>query len=168
MQLKITVARHRFITSKLLGRGVAERCKRGDREDSQACGDEEGGPDRLVDDGDEDSMSTWALMQSDRGEEIAVWQTRVSVPLSIIILALIALPIGRVPPRAGRYGRIVVGILFFVVYLNLVRLSGEAIESDLLLPIIGEWWVHIIVLGIAIYLIARESGFGQTPKRGAR
>ena len=125
-------------------------------------------PPQQVDAGDEDSLSTWTLMQSDRGEEIAAWQTRISVPLSIIILALIALPIGRVPPRAGRYGRIVVGILFFVVYLNLVRLSGEAIESDLLPPVIGEWWVHVVVLGIAIYLIARESGFGRTPKRGAR
>ncbi|RJS93848.1 LPS export ABC transporter permease LptF [Salinisphaera sp. Q1T1-3] len=121
-------------------------------------------PGNAVKKDDEDAMSTLALMASDDGEYIATWQTRVSVPLSIIILALIALPIGRVPPRAGRYGRIIVGILFFVVYLNLVRLSGQALESELLPPIIGEWWVHVVVAGIAMYLIARENGFGQQPK----
>lgn len=116
-------------------------------------------PPRSIADDDDDSMSTLALMASDKGKYIATWQTRISVPLSILILALIALPIGRVPPRAGRYGRIIVGILFFVVYLNLVRLSGEALESGALPTVIGEWWVHIVVLVIAIWLIARENGY---------
>lgn len=123
-----------------------------------------GGP---VKQNDKDAKSTLTLMASDDGEDIATWQTRVSVPLSIIILALIALPIGRVPPRAGRYGRIIVGILFFVVYLNLVRLSGQALENGLLPSVVGEWWVHAVVLVIALWLIARENGFGQRP-RGER
>ena len=124
-------------------------------------------PPQQIDDDDEDSMSTLALMQSDRGKYVEAWQTRISVPLSIFILALIALPIGRVPPRSGRYGRIIVGILFFVVYLNLVRLSGQALESKLIPVFIGEWWVHVVVLGIAIALIARENGWGQKPRRRA-
>lgn len=116
-------------------------------------------PARAIDKGDYDAMSTLTLMHSDDSEAISKWQTRISVPLSIIILALIALPIGRVPPRAGRYGRVIVGILFFVVYLNFVRLSGQAIESDLLPAAIGEWWVHVVVLVIAVVLIARENGW---------
>lgn len=116
-------------------------------------------PPQSINDNDYDAKSTLALMQSNDGKAISKWQTRFSVPLSILILALIALPIGRVPPRAGRYGRVTVGILFFVFYLNLVRLSGQAIESGLLPPAIGEWWVHIVVLAIAVALIARENGW---------
>ncbi|WP_084188737.1 LPS export ABC transporter permease LptF [Salinisphaera hydrothermalis] len=122
-------------------------------------------PPSAVKDDDYDAKSTLTLMRSDDGKAISKWQTRISVPLSIFILALIALPIGRVPPRAGRYGRVIVGILFFVVYLNFVRLSGQAIQSGLLPPVIGEWWVHIVVLAIAIVLIARENGWPRRPKR---
>ncbi|WP_109994303.1 LPS export ABC transporter permease LptF [Salinisphaera sp. LB1] len=124
-------------------------------------------PARALKDNDYDAKSTLALMQSDRGKAISKWQTRISVPLSIFILALIALPIGRVPPRAGRYGRVIVGILFFVIYLNLVRLSGQAIESGLLPPVIGEWWVHGVVFAIAMTLIARESGWPRRRVGGA-
>lgn len=123
-------------------------------------------PARAIQNDDYDAMSTLTLMHSDDLQAIYKWQTRISVPLSILILALIALPIGRVPPRAGRYGRVIVGILFFVVYLNLVRLSGQAIENGLLPPAIGEWWVHGVVLAIAIGLIARENGWPRRRRRG--
>lgn len=123
-------------------------------------------PAQAFKDDDYDAKSTLALMRSDDGKATSKWQTRISVPLSIFILALIALPIGRVPPRAGRYGRVIVGILFFVVYLNLVRLSGQAIESGLLPAVIGEWWVHAVVLAIAVVLIARESGWPRRRRAG--
>lgn len=114
---------------------------------------------------DNDAKSTLTLMRSDNLHAISKWQTRISVPLSIIILALIALPIGRAPPRAGRYGRMIVGILFFVLYLNFVRLSGEAIESGVFPAVIGEWWVHIVVLIAAIVLIARDNGWPRRKQR---
>lgn len=125
-------------------------------------------PAKAANDHDVDAQSTLALMHSNDKEAIATWQTRVSVPLAIFILALIALPIGRVPPRSGRYGRIIIGILFFVIYLDLVRLSGHAIESGLLPAAIGEWWVHAVVLGIAIVLIARENGYFVRKRRRGR
>lgn len=124
-------------------------------------------PGRAVKDDDYDAMSTRTLMNSDDGEATSKWQTRISVPLSIFILALIALPIGRVPPRSGRYGRVIVGILFFVIYLNLVRLSGQAIENGSLPAIIGEWWVHVVVLAVALVLIARESGWLRRRRSGS-
>lgn len=117
---------------------------------------------------DIDAMSTLELIQRDDNKSKAKLQTRFSVPLSIIILALIALPIGRAPPRSGRYGRIILGILFFVIYLDLVRLSGQAVENGLLPAWIGEWWVHILVFGIAVFLIARENGiFVRRRRSGA-
>lgn len=117
---------------------------------------------------DNDAKTTLELIRHNSGHSVAKWQTRFSVPLSIFILALIALPIGQVPPRAGRYGRMIVGILFFVMYLNLVRLSGEAIKNDILPGIIGQWWIHIVVLGFALYLIARENGWPRRKQRKAR
>lgn len=108
---------------------------------------------------DVDTQSTAALMASADPEAVAAWQTRVSVPLSIMILALLALPIGRVPPRSGRYGRVIAGILFYVIYVNLVHLSEKAIEGGSLAPVIGEWWVHLVVFGVTLYFVGREAGY---------
>ena len=52
-----------------------------------------------------------ALVQSDELDDIAELQWRIGVPLSTLILAFIAVPLSKSPPRAGRYGRIAVGLL---------------------------------------------------------
>lgn len=108
---------------------------------------------------DVDTQSTLALMASDNPKATAAWQTRVSVPLSILILALLALPIGRVPPRSGRYGRVIAGILFYVIYVNLVHLSEQAIQSGELPGVIGEWWVHAVVFAVTLFFVGREAGY---------
>jgi lipopolysaccharide export system permease protein len=119
--------------------------------------------------GDVHTMSTQALIASHTPKATAAWQTRVSVPLSILILSLLALPIGRVPPRSGRYGRVIAGILFYVIYVNLVHLSEQAVENGALPGAIGEWWVHAVVLAVALILVAREAGyFVSRPGHGDR
>ncbi len=105
-----------------------------------------------------DAQSFATLIASDDPEAAAEWQTRVSVPLSILILTLLALTIGRVPPRAGRYARVIAGILFYVIYVNAVHLASVAVEEGSLAPVIGVWWVHGLVLAIAVVLVLREQG----------
>jgi len=99
-----------------------------------------------------------SLLASSDPEAVAEWQTRVSVPLSILILTLLAMPVGRVPPRAGRYGRVVAGILLCVIYVNAIHLASVAVEEGTLPAVIGVWWVHAIVLAVAAVLIMREQG----------
>ncbi|NNC24435.1 LPS export ABC transporter permease LptF [Salinisphaera sp. USBA-960] len=105
------------------------------------------------------TKSTLYLMASNDPDAIADWQIRLSVPLSIIILALLALPIGQVPPRAGRYGRIVLGIVLCVFYVNGINLASTAIKSGAVSAWVGVWWVHLIVLGLACVLMARQQGW---------
>lgn len=107
---------------------------------------------------DVDVMSTPALLASNQRAAIAEFQARLSVPLAILILTLLALPLGRVPPRAGRYGRITVGVLLFVVYFNLVHLATVWVEEGTLPAIVGAWSVHLIMLVFAVGWIMREQG----------
>lgn len=116
---------------------------------------------------DVDTMPTLTLMASDNPKAIAAWQTRLSVPLSILILSLLALPVGRVPPRSGRYGRVIAGILFYVIYVNLVHLSEQAIQNRALPSVIGEWWVHAVVFAITVFFVAREAGYFVRRRRPA-
>ena len=108
---------------------------------------------------DVDSQSLSVLLASDDPEAAAEWQTRVSVPVSILILALLALPLGRVPPRAGRYARVIAGILIYVIYVNAVHLAAVAVEDETIPAAIGVWWVHLIVLAVAVSMVMREQGF---------
>lgn len=104
------------------------------------------------------AQSMASLLASEDPEAAAEWQMRVSVPISILILALLALPVGRVPPRAGRYARVIVGVLLYVIYLNAVHLAAVAVEDGTLPAVLGVWWVHGLVLAAAAVLIAREHG----------
>src|SRR5699024_3223253 len=71
---------------------------------------------------DYDNQSLATLLASGDARAQAEMQKRLSVPLSILILTLLGLPLGRLPPRAGRYGRIGIGILLYMVYFNLLQL----------------------------------------------
>lgn len=117
--------------------------------------------------GDVETMPLSILLVQDSPEASAEWQTRLSVPLSILILTLLAMPIGRVPPRAGRYARVIAGILFYVVYVNAVHLVAVAVEDGRLPPALGVWWVHAAVLAVAVVLVMREQGFFVRRRTGA-
>jgi lipopolysaccharide export system permease protein len=66
------------------------------------------------------AMAFFDLARSDKPEHIAEFQWRLGVPLSTIILAILAVPLSRSQPRAGRYGRLAIGLLVFIIYLNMM------------------------------------------------
>ena len=64
------------------------------------------------------ALPTKDLMASNEPEAIAELQWRLAIPLSIPILAMIAVPLSAVNPRQGRFGKIVPGLgIFFVYYI---------------------------------------------------
>jgi lipopolysaccharide export system permease protein len=56
-------------------------------------------------------MAFLDLMGSDEPEHVAEFQWRLGIPLSTIVLAILAVPLSRSQPRAGRYGRLAIGLL---------------------------------------------------------
>lgn len=107
---------------------------------------------------DVETLSLSALRANDGAAAAAEWQKRLSVPLSIIILTLLALPLGRVPPRAGRYARVIAGVLIYVIYVNAVHLAAVSVEDETMPAWLGVWWIHAFVLAVAVGLVMREQG----------
>ena len=58
------------------------------------------------------------LSRSTAPEHVAERQWRLSVPIATVLLALLAVPLARSRPREGRYGRIAIGMLVFIIYFN--------------------------------------------------
>jgi lipopolysaccharide export system permease protein len=94
----------------------------------------------------------------------AEFQWRVSLPLMALILALLAIPLAELRPRQGRYARIGIVILVFFIYVNVLSAARTWIDKGRLSAGIGLWWVHALVLGLALYLWLRHIW----PRRGVR
>lgn len=103
------------------------------------------------------AMSFSRLLDSDELEHIAEMQWRIGVPLATIILAILAVPLSRTQPRTGRYGRLAIGLLVFIIYLNMLSAAKAWIEQGTLSPYLGLWWVHGGVLLFALGLLGAQN-----------
>jgi lipopolysaccharide export system permease protein len=106
---------------------------------------------------DPDTKPTLALLGSFAPTDIAQLEFRSSAPLMLLLLTLIALPLSRLRPRQGRYARLGFAILVYFVYSNLLSAAKVWVEKGILPPAIGVWWVHVIALGLGLYLLLRGS-----------
>jgi lipopolysaccharide export system permease protein len=99
---------------------------------------------------------TAALLGSADPQDQAELQGRLAAPLSVLILALLAVPLSHLQPREGRYGKLVVGILAYLVYVNLISFGQTWIAKGRVAPAVGLWWVHGAVLLVALWLVVRR------------
>ncbi len=105
------------------------------------------------------AMRFLELLGSDDPELIAEQQWRLSVPISTVLLAFLAVPLARSRPREGRYARIAIGLLVFIVYFNLLSASKAWTEEATISPMLGMWWVHGCMLLLTLGLLALQNGW---------
>jgi len=84
-------------------------------------------------------------------------QARISSPILALILMVLAVPLARLRPRQGRFGRIGIAILAYFIYSLLLDSSRVWVESGAIPEYVGVWWVHALALVIGLWLLARES-----------
>lgn len=92
-------------------------------------------------------------------EETAELQWRLSLPLTVPILALLAIPLARVRPRHGRFAKFLPAIFLYIVYYNLFTVCKRWVAQGMVPGILGVWWIHLLFLGLGLYLLGRESGW---------
>ncbi len=100
---------------------------------------------------------TSALIGSAALPDIAELQQRISMPIMVLVLALVAVPLAALRPREGRYARVAIAILIYFVYSNLVSAMQIWIEKGRIAPIVGSWWVHLLVVAVGLVLLHRQS-----------
>lgn len=88
-----------------------------------------------------------------RGE--LVW--RIGVPVSALILSLLAIPLSFINPRAGRSLNLIFALLLYVVYSNLLTLSQARVAQSRIEFGVGLWLVHAVMLGVLVVLFARRA-----------
>lgn len=100
-----------------------------------------------------EAVPTMALIGSDNPSYQATLQWRLSLPLLIPVVTMIALALSRTNPRTGRYAKLFPAILVYMLYLVGLNGARDAVESGSLSPAIGLWPVHVafFLLGVGLY-----------------
>jgi len=103
------------------------------------------------------SLSTEELWQQQSAEASAEWQWRLAIPLSVPLLMLAAVPLSRVNPRQGKFGRLLPSIALFLLYYILLIVCRSALQSEKIPVWLGLWWVHIAMLLFALGLLLQNT-----------
>ena len=111
---------------------------------------------------DADGMSLMQLWRRDGGEAAAELQWRLSLPLACFLLALAALPLAHTTPRKGRYGKVAIALLIYLVYSNVLVVARDAVAEETVSPTLGMWWAHALTLVAVLALIAHRVGWRWT------
>lgn len=105
------------------------------------------------------SVASAELLQNRNIESIAELQWRLSPAITVIVLGLLAIPLAHSEPREGRGVRVVLGILVYILYGNLLYLCRTWVTDGTLPAYIGMWWVHLVFLVISFIWIRRQGRF---------
>ncbi len=93
-----------------------------------------------------DMMDLASLWQEQSPRAVAELQQRLVIPLSLLLLLFLAERISRMPPGQSNYRRLVLGVIIFLVYVNLISLSSKLVEDSRLPTVPGVWTVPLILL----------------------
>ena len=110
-------------------------------------------PKKIEEDPETDAIATSDLVMSDDPRLEATLQWRLSIPLMVLVVVILAVPLSRTDPRQGRFTKLLPAIVLYFTYLlalNALRgniESGELSASITLLPI------HIVFLLFGLWLL---------------
>ncbi|MGQ4879150.1 LPS export ABC transporter permease LptF [Billgrantia sp. LNSP4103-1] len=105
--------------------------------------------------------TTTALVGDDADQAQAQLQWRLSLPLMVFILTLMAMPLSRVNPRQGRFAKLLPAIFLHICYLSLLLAALDAIGRGSLPASIGMWPIHVIFLALGLGLLMHNQRRGM-------
>lgn len=112
------------------------------------------------------SMTTAELWRSDtpsnrtaeewRRLTFSELQWRLGLPISATILALLAIPLSYVNPRAGRSLNLILAIVLYMTYNNMISVTNAWVGQGKLSPSVGLLGIHMLMAAIAVLMFYRR------------
>jgi lipopolysaccharide export system permease protein len=102
------------------------------------------------------SEPTMKLLKSDNRREKAELLWRINLPISAIVLALLAIPLSFVNPRAGRSANLILALLVFMIYSNVLSLTQAWVAQGRVSVLFGLLAVHLVMLFALPLLFAKR------------
>lgn len=82
---------------------------------------------------------------------------RINIPVTLLVLGLLAVPLSYISPRQGRYGRLALALLLFIIYLNLLGFSKGALERNSLPMWLNFWWIHLLFIMLTLIFLKQRT-----------
>ncbi|OAM51754.1 LPS export ABC transporter permease LptF [Methylovorus sp. MM2] len=102
------------------------------------------------------SKGSLDLLQDRNPANNAEMQWRLALPISAFILVLLAIPLSFVDPRSGRSANLMMALLIYIIYNNLLSIMQAWLAQGKLSPLVGLWPVHIFFLLFTVYMFYRR------------
>lgn len=105
---------------------------------------------------DRDAIPTSELLASKEPRMRSELQWRLSIPLLVFIVTVLAVPLSKVNPRQGRFLKLLPAVLLYMSYLALLITARGMLDKGKIPLGIGLWWVHLLFLAIGLLLVYWE------------
>jgi lipopolysaccharide export system permease protein len=113
------------------------------------------------------ALPTDVLALADGAPERAELFWRISVPISALLLVLLAIPLAYVNPRMGRSFNLFTALLMYMLYSNCLNIVQSMIAQGRLSLLLGLLIVHSFAAAVVIALFLKRLAVrGWLPRRG--
>lgn len=107
------------------------------------------------------AQSTVKLLASRTNANLAELTWRLGLPISALLLSLLAIPLSFVNPRASRSVNLVFALFTYMVYSNLLSIIQAWVSQGRLAFETGWWVVHAAMLAVLAFLFYRRLRVGS-------
>jgi len=103
-------------------------------------------------------MSVAEILNKPTQENIAELHWRIGLPISLLVLSLIAIPLSYVNARSARNANLVSAILCYMIYYNFMSIAQSWTVMGRVSPMMGIWPVHALFLGVFLVMMGFRTG----------
>lgn len=103
--------------------------------------------------------STSSLWDDGSTQAQAELHWRLAMPISTILLTLMAVLLSKTNPRQGRFGKLFVALLAYIAYIYVLMLTKTGLKNGDIPLMLGMWWVHGLALLFIFVLLGNQFGW---------
>ncbi len=104
----------------------------------------------------DEALATQVLFQSDRQDYKALLHWRLSLPMLVPVITLLAMSLCRVNPRQGRFFHLFPAMLIYVAYLGMLIVVRNKLAKGDIDSVLGLWLVHGLFFAVSAVLYTRD------------
>ncbi len=101
--------------------------------------------------------STFELVEDPSPRNLGELAWRISLPVSAVLMAMLAIPLSSINPRAGRSVNLLAALLLYLVYNNLLTVFQSWIGQERISFGLGVWVLHAAMIVLIAWLFRKRT-----------
>jgi len=114
-----------------------------------------------------ETLPTRELLSSADPQKRAELHGRIALPVMCLVLTLLGVPLSRLRPRQGRYGRVWLAVLIYFIYSNLISAGQSWLGHGTVPQELGLWWVHAVLILLVLLVLGLPRVIARLRYKGA-